>query len=159
MSDETQEFETCEACGASIYPEHLEQHTAERWEGKLLCPHCLKESRDAGNEVASELVSLVDDDKPRVVGGKSSRIQFSGGGLGAQDTEHKYQRILLNGPAATRCRTFHCKLTDASFGHINEQINEWADAHEDVAIKFATSSVGVVEGKHNDPHLIITVFY
>ncbi|RMF85197.1 MAG: hypothetical protein D6744_01775, partial [Planctomycetota bacterium] len=102
---------------------------------------------------------LVDDDKPRVVGGRSENIRYTAAGLGSHDTQHQYRRPLSRGATATRCRTFHCKLTDASIVHLNEQINEWADADDEIEIKFATSSVGVIEGKHNDPHLIITVFY
>ena len=37
---------TCEACGATIYPEHLERHTAGTWQGKLVCPHCLTERKE-----------------------------------------------------------------------------------------------------------------
>jgi hypothetical protein len=40
-----------------------------------------------------------------------------------------------------------------------EQINEWVDSDDGIEIKFATSTIGVVEGKHVDPHLIVTVFY
>ena len=47
------------------------------------------------------------------------------------------------------------KMQDA----LNEQINAWADADDNIEIKFATSTIGVIEGKHVDPHLIVTVFY
>ena len=42
---------------------------------------------------------------------------------------------------------------------MTDHINAWADRHPDVSIKFATSTVGVFEGKHPDPNLIVTVFY
>ena len=71
-----------------------------------------------------------------------------------------FRRALIkDSPYASRCRTFHCKLSDAAFGHLNDQINEWVDAQDDVVIKFASTCIGVVEGKHSDPHLIVTVFY
>jgi hypothetical protein len=54
---------------------------------------------------------------------------------------------------------FHCKLADAAMTYMCEQINEWADSRDDIQIKFATSCIGVVEGKHADAHLIVTVFY
>jgi hypothetical protein len=107
-------------------------------------------------------IALVDDDdKPRVVAGPSAQIHgFSGAEMTAERHEHRYKRPLLrDSQSATRCRTFHCKMTDASFQNLNEQINEWADENEDVEIKFAVSNIGVVEGKHADPHLVITVFY
>lgn len=74
--------------------------------------------------------------------------------------EQQLRRPLLKGsPNATRCRTFHCKLADGPMAYLNEQINEWVDGNDDIEIKFATSTIGVVEGKHVDPHLIVTVFY
>ena len=63
------------------------------------------------------------------------------------------------GQGAIHVKTFHCKLADAPIVHLNEQINEWVDTHADVEIKFATTTVGVLEGKHSDPHLIVIVFY
>jgi hypothetical protein len=160
MGSEPGTFKTCGECGATIYPEHLETHRADLWEGRLLCPHCLHEKKPP--EPAPEpLVALADDDKPRVVGGRSSQIHgFNVGGIGAvQAAEAPFRRPLLANTHATRCRTFHCKLTDASIMHLNSQINEWVDAHDDVEIKFAVSTVGIVEGKSSDQHLIVTIFY
>ncbi|MBI5864524.1 MAG: hypothetical protein HZB38_08460 [Planctomycetes bacterium] len=127
MSTTPSQFKTCDECGATIYPEHIETNAAGRVAGKLLCPHCLAERRPGG-------------------GGPASNMHFS--------------RPMLSGsPNATRCRTFHAKLADAALSHLDEQINQWADAQPDVEIKFATTAIGVVEGKHADPHLIVTVFY
>ena len=89
------------------------------------------------------------------------KVQAFGGGIQQQaEPEPEFKRPLLKGsPNATRCKTFHCKMSDASFRHLNNQINEWVDQHEDVEIKFVVSNVGVVEGKHADQHLIVTIFY
>lgn len=129
MSTVNAEFKTCDACGATIYPEHLENHTAERYAGKLLCPHCLAEKR------------------PTAV-------------TSAPGHDPAFRRPLMkDATTATRCRTFHAKLADGALAHLDEQINLWVDSREDVQIKFATSTIGVVEGKHSDPHLIVTIFY
>lgn len=175
MSGEHEGVRTCDQCGAAIQREQLLDHTAARYKGKLFCPQCVQEVKakiaaakkpeqpaeiQAGpGEVPIALVE--EDDKPRVVAGPSTQIHgFSGAEMIAKTAEHTYNRSLLKGTrSATRCRTFHCKMTDASFKNLNEQINGWVDEHEDVEIKFALSNVGVVEGKHADPHLIITVFY
>ena len=74
-------------------------------------------------------------------------------------TERSHKRPLLASSHATRCKTFHCKLSDASLAHLNEQLNEWTDLHEDVEIKFAVNTVGVIADKSGDPHLILTIFY
>ena len=39
------------------------------------------------------------------------------------------------------------------------QINEWLDDNDDVAVKFATTTIGMFEGKHTEPNMITTVFY
>jgi hypothetical protein len=174
MSGEPKKVRACDECGATIQREDFLNHSAVRYKGKLLCPKCvqavkakLAASKQAEQPASGEVdpteipVALVDDDKPHVVSGPSAQIHgFSGAEMLAQTTKHEYKRPLLHDTqSATRCRTFHCKLTDASFANLNEQINEWVDEHEEIEIKFALSNIGVVEGKHADPHLIVTVFY
>lgn len=177
MSGEQKKVRACEQCGATIEREQFINHSAARYKGKLLCPDCVqalkakllatRKASQEGEAMADvddapiALVDLDEEDKPRVVGGPSDQIRgFTGGEMTVQKAEQKLKRPLLkNTQSATRCRTFHCKLTDASFQNLNEQINEWVDERDDVEIKFALSSIGVVEGKHADAHLIVTIFY
>jgi hypothetical protein len=79
-------------------------------------------------------------------------------GQGRVETSH-LKRGLVQGATATRCRTFHCKLSEASVAYMNNQINEWTDSDPEIEIKFATCSIGIFEGKHAEQHLIMTVFY
>jgi len=186
MSGQQPAVRTCDQCGAGIRREEITSRAAARYKGKLLCPECVRqlmakvaakkaeaaaqtppepapvatEGAPETADPADEPIALVDLDEESPAG-TSTRIHgFSGGQVGVQHAERKYERPLLRGTSsATRCRTFHCKLTDASFKHLNDQINEWLDQNEDIEIKFALSNIGVVEGKHADPHLIITVFY
>ncbi len=177
-----EELASCEACGATIYPEHLERHAAERVDGKLLCRHCLSEAKQEGDGPSIDLLTdrppaasepdnptirlAADDgqpDKPAVEGRPRRSIRaFGGGGItmghGTEEIEYK-RPTNRNVPYATRCRTFHAKLNEASISYLDRMINEWVDAHEEIEIKFATSSIGVFEGKHADPNLIVTVFY
>jgi hypothetical protein len=104
------------------------------------------------------------EEEPGVdVSAPSRHVVHGGGGITfdrAAEDRYPYRRPLAKGaPYATRCRTFHCKLSDSGFAHLNQQINEWIDRHDEIEVKFATSTIGVVEGKHADPHLIITIFY
>lgn len=41
------EVKSCGECGASVYPEHISDHKAGLWGGKLLCVHCFTEHRKA----------------------------------------------------------------------------------------------------------------
>jgi hypothetical protein len=174
MSGQPNKVRTCDECGVIIQREDFLNHSAVRYKRKLLCPSCvqavkaqLAAARQAGQVDSGELdpteipVALVEGDAPAAAPGPSAQIHgFSGAEMLAQAAEREFKRALLHDTqAATRCRTFHCKMTDASFANLNEQINEWVDENEDIEIKFALSNIGVVEGKHADPHLIITVFY
>lgn len=177
-----EELASCEACGATIYPEHLERHAAERVDGKLLCRHCLSEAKQedggpnldllaegppAPSEPDNPTIRLSADDgqpdSPTVTDRPRRSIRAFGGGgitMGQATDELEYRRPTnKNVPFATRCRTFHAKLNEASISYLDRMINEWVDSNEDIEIKFATSSIGVFEGKHADPNLIVTVFY
>jgi hypothetical protein len=170
MAEEGEELKTCEECGATIYPEHIKKGMAEAWEGRLLCVHCLKDKRAATGVAEGDApvaldeggpggeVAVAYDKKPTAIRSFGSRA----GGItevAGVNEAHLRRALLRDVPNATRCRVFHCKLADAAMNYMCEQINDWADANEDVQIKFATSCIGVVEGKHADPHLIVTVFY
>lgn len=182
MADVEEVFETCAECGATVYPEHIQKGLADRSAGRLVCVHCLREMRSASSsgqfkapasasmdepialvEVEEEHASAADE--PIAYDKKPTAIRSFGGGPGGM-TEgvlaggRTYRRsLLVDSPNATRCRVFHAKLADGAFAHMSEQINEWVDANDDVQIKFVSSCIGVVEGKHADAHLIVTVFY
>ncbi len=44
----SEKTESCQGCGATVYPEHLETGIAKRVDGKLLCSHCVKEEETSG---------------------------------------------------------------------------------------------------------------
>jgi hypothetical protein len=179
MADAEEVFESCAQCGATVYPEHIQKGLANRSEGRLMCVHCLRAVRAApANGAVPEAVAVAVDepialvevedgglegaDEPIAYDKKPTVIRsFSGaGGLAASAAGHTFRRpLLIDTPNATRCRVFHAKLADGAFMHMCEQINEWVDASDEIQIKFVSSCIGVVEGKHADQHLIMTVFY
>jgi len=181
MAAETSKTRTCDECDANIPREDFLDHSAVRYKGKLLCAKCVQKvkarvasakqaeeaaaSRSANSDMPEPIhlpmpAAKEDDGKPKVVAGPSTQIHGVSGLATFKARERDYKRPLLKETqSATRCRTFHCKLTDASFANLNDQINEWVDESEEIEIKFALSEIGVVEGKHADPHMIVTVFY
>ncbi|MFH1746268.1 MAG: hypothetical protein ABIG44_04415 [Planctomycetota bacterium] len=185
MSKTDEELQECGQCGASIYPEHVKKGTADYFGGKLLCPHCLQEKKaiaavnpaaayhdNAADAAVEEPIALAleaedEMDMSSSPGGSSTQIRAFGGGpaggtaYGAQAQGTKFKRPLLeDSESATRCRTFHCKLTDSSLLHLDEMVNEWVDDNPEIHVKFATSCIGILEGKSSqDPHLLLTVFY
>ncbi len=159
----------CQGCGATIYSEHLDTGIAGYHGGKLMCPHCLEEAASAADRTASgadtddlEVISLADEDPAASSKGGGAQIKAFGSEshIGATFDDLNVERPLNpDASAATRCRTFHAKLNDGAVAFMNRQVNEWVDSDPNITIKFATSTIGVYEGKKADPHLILTVFY
>jgi len=113
-----------------------------------------------GKDEADETLSLVSEDEVPTHGSTEIHSFAEGSTLAGTHKESDFKRPLsgLNEPA-TRCRTFHGKLTEAGLAHMDELINEWLDSHPDIYIKTSASSVGVFEGKSKEPHLLVTMFY
>ncbi len=63
-----------------------------------------------------------------------------------------------NGTGAIHVKSFHCKLTGDSLEFLDQQVNEWLDAHPQYEVKFVTSAVGEWTGKLKEPNLIVMVW-
>lgn len=164
---------SCEGCGASIYPEHLDSGIARYEDGKLLCSHCAADyERDhdaaAGGDSGVEDFAPIelegfDDISESKVAMSSTRIHGATaatlGQTGGWD-DAKFKRPLRpDSIGGTRCRVFHCRLSEGAVEYMNNQVNEWLDESDDIVVKFANSTIGLFEGKHTEPNLILTVFY
>lgn len=154
---------TCAGCGASVYRQHIDSGIARYKGDDLHCSHCAQDDVEK-DEDAYEPIELEEDDDEEVkVDMSHSRIHSAKSatiGLGHSWDDDSFKRPLdSRGIVATRCRTFHCKLSDAAMTFMNDQVNNWLDANEAITVKFATSTIGIVEGKHPEPNLILTVFY
>ena len=158
----------CRKCGASVYRQHIDSGIARYEDGKLLCAVCVEEYEQAHDETLSKSgsheltpIELEEDAKAPVADSSKSRMFVHKTALGTGDhREHAFTRP-MNSPelGATRCRTFHAKLNEPALEFMNNQVNSWIDGDTTVSIKFATSTIGVFEAKHPEPHLILTVFY
>jgi len=168
MSEES--LRQCEACGASIYREHLNTGIAGYWESQLLCAHCLeKKERETtafrGSEGGEELdtISLADDGEPvkeHAAAVKQARqMSETQLGMGTFDVSGLDRPTDPDNACATRCRTFHAKLNEGAVAYMNREINEWVDRDQTIRIKFSTATIGIYEGKRQDPHLILSLFY
>jgi hypothetical protein len=158
--------DTCAGCGASVYQEHITRGLAVRNAGRLLCPHCLEEQQDSaphGTEPGA--LTLVEPEEPAAAGiaaaARSGIHGFSGTGVALNTGMDAaiQQRPISPGPGATRIRTFHCRLSEGAVTNLDQQVNAWLSRHPEIEIKFAKSVVGVWEGKHAEPNLILTLFY
>lgn len=116
--------------------------------------------KEGEHDVTDEKLELVSDEEV-VASGSSKIVSFAdASSLGGAHRETGFKRP-LSGPdePATRCRTFHGKLTQAGLAHMDDAINEWLDNHPEVFIKSSIATVGIFEGKTKEPHLLVTVFY
>jgi hypothetical protein len=170
----------CPVCGASIYPEHVQAGKAGYFEGRLLCFHCIRDKNAAkpsggssvGGSSLNDLtagfdkiqldeldMTSINNPAPQSSTQIHSATRQTFGEGAAYSDSHLKRKLNADGRFATRCRTFHSKLNDAAITFMNNQINEWADSNPDIAIKFATSTTAVFEGKHSEQNLVVTVFY
>lgn len=160
------EGSTCEACGATIYKEHIDSGIARYEAGKLMCPHCVNEFERTHDAAAAAAATAAEQESPVGLAsgmGGGSKIQAFGGSL-LTDThiwdESQFKRKAdPNAEGAIRCRIFHSKLNQGAIEFMVDSINRWIDEDENVRIKHATSTIGIFEGKHADPNIILTLFY
>ncbi len=160
---------TCDGCGASVYEQHLKNGIARKMNGKLLCGHCVAELKDApgggGDEADDDELAPIEfdnDEGHATAEMTSTRIHKTAeSALGAKAwDDSKYKRPLdPRGVGASRCRTFHCRISQGAVDFLNAQINEWLDENKDITIKSSNTVIGMFEGKHTEPNLIVTVFY
>ena len=62
------------------------------------------------------------------------------------------------GTGAIHVKSFHCKLTGDSLDFLDQQVNEWLDAHPQYEVKLVTTSIGTWTGKLKEPNLIVNVW-
>ncbi|MDP7008147.1 MAG: hypothetical protein QGI78_01095 [Phycisphaerales bacterium] len=63
-----------------------------------------------------------------------------------------------NGTGAIHVRTFHSKLTDDALNYLDQQVNEWLDAHPQYEVKQVNTTIGTFTGKVKEPHIICQVW-
>jgi hypothetical protein len=162
MADE-EGIKSCEICGATIYPEHLSSGRAAVLKGQLLCPVCLNEKKSETTSTpltvdGEPAVALIDETEMEKSGRKV--IRAFGGVGGHKIDESQLQRALQKtGTGATRIKIFHTKMNDGAVDFLCQTVNEWTDKNPDIDIKLVQSTVGIWEGKHPEPHLILTIWY
>lgn len=65
----------------------------------------------------------------------------------------------VTGTGAIHVKTFHSKLNDDALAYLDQQVNEWLDAHPQYEVKMVSTKVGEWSGKlGREPHLIVQVW-
>lgn len=64
----------------------------------------------------------------------------------------------VTGTGAIHVKSFHAKLTGDSLSFLDQQINEWLDAHPQYEVKLVTTTIGEWSGKLREPNLVVNVW-
>lgn len=89
------------------------------------------------------------------------KIQAFSQSLGApRKAEEKWKRSpVASGSGAMHMKSFHCKLSDDALSFIDQQINDWLDAHPNYKVKLVSSNIGEWSGKlGKESHLVVQVW-
>jgi hypothetical protein len=79
--------------------------------------------------------------------------------LGGGKHEDNWNRTPnVTGTGAIHVKSFHCKLTGDSLDFLDQQVNEWLDAHPQYEVKLVTTGIGTWTAKVKEPHLIVNVW-
>lgn len=107
-------------------------------------------------------IDLGDEPVPVVSKGQdggASKIRTFEQKLGSGRHEDKWTRTPnVTGAGAIHVKSFHCRLTGDSLEFLDQQINEWLDAHPQYEVKMVTTSIGTWSGKLKEPNLIVNVW-
>lgn len=72
--------------------------------------------------------------------------------------ENWKRQPVKTGAGASHVRTFVAKLRLDAIDHLDEQVNEWLDAHPEYEVKIVSTSVGVLTGKLREEALFMNVW-
>lgn len=94
--------------------------------------------------------------------GPSGKIRFGSGqpSIGATRHEDSWSRTPNTpGTGAIHVRSFRSKLSDDALTYLDQQINEWLDAHPQYEVKLVTTAIGEWSTKlGKEPGIIVNVW-
>lgn len=167
------EVKVCARCGGSISNQSIIEGKAKFHEGKLICSNCTTAvaaapapadvDRPIAFDAGDEPISF--DSSPSLAAPSAAEsesadhIQLFAGEKTTQRESKQYKRQpTATGKGATRVRTFDTKLSRGAMEMLDEQINLWLD-ETGYEVKFVSTTIGDVQGKKTEPHLIINIWY
>jgi hypothetical protein len=99
---------------------------------------------------------------PAGAGPAPSKITFGSRtpSIGAVRHEDSWKRTPNTpGTGAIHVRSFRSKLSDDALGYLDQQINEWLDAHPQYEVKLVTTAIGEWSTKlGKEPGIIVNVW-
>lgn len=114
---------------------------------------------DADLESLDDLEDLtpIDVENLETSGPGATKItQF--GGQRRPHEQHWERRPNANGTGAIHVKTFVTKLRLEAVDHLDQQVNEWLDAHPEYEVKLVTTTIGTLVGKNTEEALFMNVW-
>ena len=102
-----------------------------------------------------EVEGVVDDNAAGAVQASSKIQQFSDR---KPHEDHWNRTPNTTGQGAIHVKTFVTKLRLDAIEHLDEQVNEWLDAHPEYEVKFVSTTVGKLVGKNTEDALFMNVW-
>lgn len=114
------------------------------------------EVEDDLDELAPLEVQGVVDNDDRGAAQASSKIQqFS---QRKPHEDHWTRTPNITGQGAIHVKSFVTKLRLDAIEHLDEQVNEWLDAHPEYEVKFVSTTIGKLVGKNTEDALFMNVW-
>ena len=124
--------------------------------------HAKFKKADDGLQRAGEDEDLVPIDleapDPDLDPSQASKIQVFGQAIRKPHSDHWNRTPNSTGTGAIHVKTFVAKLRLDAIDNLDEQVNEWLDAHPEYEVKFVTTSVGKLVGKISEDAIFMNVW-
>jgi len=102
-----------------------------------------------------EVAGVVDDDDAGAQAASSKIRQFA---QRKAHEDHWNRTPNTTGQGAIHVKTFVTKLRLDAVEHLDEQVNEWLDAHPEYEVKFVSTTIGKLVGKNTEDALFMNVW-
>jgi hypothetical protein len=102
-------------------------------------------------------LAIVDGPPTGTVPGSSKIRAFGVAGV-VRDREFK-RNSNVTGCCACHVKSFHGRVSDEGMERMDDKINDWLEAHPQYEVKFATTQIGLWDGKTKDLTLIVQIWY
>lgn len=108
----------------------------------------------AGNGSAPRSSGLISEPPPPKIQAFSQGL--SGATRKAEDGWKRQATVTGNG--AVHVKSFHCKLAEESLAFLDQQVNDWLEAHPQYEVKFVTTAIGEWQGKIKEPQMVVQLW-
>lgn len=116
----------------------------------------LEEVEEELDELAPlEVDGVVDNDEAGAAKASKKIQQFA---QRKAHVDHWTRTPNVTGAGAIHVKTFVTKLRLDAIEHLDEQVNEWLDAHPEYEVKFVSTTIGKLVGKNTEDAIFMNVW-